>query len=83
MNCVLSSIHVYVPFYIYRFAVSFGVLCTYSYCMCVCVQCTCLPVCFIMLHYHLSLLGCKPEQQMMYAGSKNHLVQAGQFTKVL
>lgn len=26
--------------------------------------------------------GCKPEQQMMYAGSKNRLVQATQLTKV-
>lgn len=27
--------------------------------------------------------GCKPEQQMMYAGSKNRLVQAAELTKVL
>lgn len=26
--------------------------------------------------------GCKPEQQMMYAGSKNILVQAAEMTKV-
>lgn len=26
--------------------------------------------------------GCKPEQQMMYAGSKNRLVQAAELTKV-
>lgn len=26
--------------------------------------------------------GCKPEQQMMYAGSKNILVQAADMTKV-
>lgn len=27
--------------------------------------------------------GCKPEQQMMYAGSKNRLVQTAELTKVL
>ncbi|MGH0114967.1 UNVERIFIED_CONTAM: hypothetical protein FKN15_065891 [Acipenser sinensis] len=27
-------------------------------------------------------IGCKPEQQMMYAGSKNRLVQAAELTKV-
>uniref|UniRef100_A0A8D2JAM6 Glia maturation factor gamma n=1 Tax=Varanus komodoensis TaxID=61221 RepID=A0A8D2JAM6_VARKO len=37
------------------------------------------PLCFIFC----SPLGCKPEQQMMYAGSKNRLVQAAEFTKVL
>uniref|UniRef100_A0A4X2KHG9 Glia maturation factor beta n=1 Tax=Vombatus ursinus TaxID=29139 RepID=A0A4X2KHG9_VOMUR len=26
--------------------------------------------------------GCKPEQQMMYAGSKNNLVQTAELTKV-
>lgn len=26
--------------------------------------------------------GCKPEQQMMYAGSKNKLVQTAELTKV-
>jgi len=26
--------------------------------------------------------GCKPEQQMMYAGSKNRLVQTAELTKV-
>ncbi|XP_044291486.1 glia maturation factor gamma [Varanus komodoensis] len=36
------------------------------------------PLCFIFC----SPLGCKPEQQMMYAGSKNRLVQAAEFTKV-
>lgn len=29
------------------------------------------------------LTGCKPEQQMMYAGSKNRLVQAAELTKVI
>lgn len=36
------------------------------------------PLCFIFC----SPMGCKPEQQMMYAGSKNHLVQAAELTKV-
>ncbi|XP_055015106.1 glia maturation factor beta [Boleophthalmus pectinirostris] len=36
------------------------------------------PLCFIFS----SPVGCKPEQQMMYAGSKNELVRAGQLTKV-
>ncbi|CAJ1065228.1 glia maturation factor gamma [Xyrichtys novacula] len=36
------------------------------------------PLCFIFS----SPMGCKPEQQMMYAGSKNQLVQAAQLTKV-
>uniref|UniRef100_A0A3Q3N574 Glia maturation factor n=1 Tax=Labrus bergylta TaxID=56723 RepID=A0A3Q3N574_9LABR len=36
------------------------------------------PLCFI----YSSPMGCKPEQQMMYAGSKNQLVQAAQLTKV-
>ncbi|KAJ0063223.1 hypothetical protein NL108_014078, partial [Boleophthalmus pectinirostris] len=35
------------------------------------------PLCFIFS----SPVGCKPEQQMMYAGSKNELVRAGQLTK--
>ena len=30
----------------------------------------------------ISLPGCKPELQMMYAGSKNSLVSDGGFTKV-
>uniref|UniRef100_A0A672ZL05 ADF-H domain-containing protein n=1 Tax=Sphaeramia orbicularis TaxID=375764 RepID=A0A672ZL05_9TELE len=37
------------------------------------------PLCFIFC----SPMGCKPEQQMMYAGSKNYLVQAAELTKVL
>ncbi|XP_072313643.1 glia maturation factor beta [Eucyclogobius newberryi] len=36
------------------------------------------PLCFIFS----SPVGCKPEQQMMYAGSKNELVRAGKLTKV-
>ncbi|KAM9035319.1 glia maturation factor gamma isoform 1-T1 [Sarcophilus harrisii] len=36
------------------------------------------PLCFIFS----SPLGCKPEQQMMYAGSKNRLVQTAELTKV-
>ncbi|XP_043390707.1 glia maturation factor gamma isoform X1 [Chelonia mydas] len=36
------------------------------------------PLCFIFS----SPVGCKPEQQMMYAGSKNRLVQAAELTKV-
>ncbi|XP_046892302.1 glia maturation factor gamma isoform X2 [Hypomesus transpacificus] len=36
------------------------------------------PLCFIFS----SPVGCKPEQQMMYAGSKNQLVQAAELTKV-
>ena len=36
------------------------------------------PLCFIFI----SPAGCKPELQMMYAGSKNNLVQEGEFTKV-
>ncbi|XP_044539335.1 glia maturation factor gamma isoform X1 [Gracilinanus agilis] len=36
------------------------------------------PLCFIFS----SPVGCKPEQQMMYAGSKNRLVQTAEFTKV-
>ncbi|KAK9394248.1 glia maturation factor gamma [Crotalus adamanteus] len=36
------------------------------------------PLCFIFS----SPAGCKPEQQMMYAGSKNRLVQAAELTKV-
>ncbi|XP_053123164.1 glia maturation factor gamma isoform X3 [Hemicordylus capensis] len=36
------------------------------------------PFCFIFS----SPVGCKPEQQMMYAGSKNRLVQAAELTKV-
>uniref|UniRef100_A0A8D0ATU0 ADF-H domain-containing protein n=1 Tax=Sander lucioperca TaxID=283035 RepID=A0A8D0ATU0_SANLU len=35
------------------------------------------PLCFIFS----SPMGCKPEQQMMYAGSKNQLVQAAELTK--
>ncbi|XP_040135663.1 glia maturation factor gamma isoform X1 [Ictidomys tridecemlineatus] len=37
------------------------------------------PLCFIFS----SPVGCKPEQQMMYAGSKNRLVQTAELTKVL
>ncbi|KAM7399158.1 hypothetical protein PAMP_018446 [Pampus punctatissimus] len=29
-----------------------------------------------------AILRCKPEQQMMYAGSKNRLVQAAELTKI-
>ncbi|KAF3847575.1 hypothetical protein F7725_020603 [Dissostichus mawsoni] len=36
------------------------------------------PLCFIFS----SPMGCKPEQQMMYAGSKNRLVQVAELTKV-
>uniref|UniRef100_A0A3B3D4J5 ADF-H domain-containing protein n=2 Tax=Oryzias melastigma TaxID=30732 RepID=A0A3B3D4J5_ORYME len=36
------------------------------------------PLCFIFS----SPMGCKPEQQMMYAGSKNRLVQSADLTKV-
>uniref|UniRef100_A0A668AAQ6 Glia maturation factor n=1 Tax=Myripristis murdjan TaxID=586833 RepID=A0A668AAQ6_9TELE len=36
------------------------------------------PLCFIFS----SPVGCKPEQQMMYAGSKNKLVQTVNLTKV-
>ncbi|XP_071352097.1 glia maturation factor gamma [Trachinotus anak] len=36
------------------------------------------PLCFIFS----SPVGCKPEQQMMYAGSKNQLVQTAELTKV-
>nr|XP_034373191.1 glia maturation factor gamma isoform X3 [Arvicanthis niloticus] len=36
------------------------------------------PLCFIFS----SPVGCKPEQQMMYAGSKNRLVQTAELTKV-
>ncbi|KAK2831128.1 hypothetical protein Q7C36_016214 [Tachysurus vachellii] len=36
------------------------------------------PLCFIFS----SPVGCKPEQQMMYAGSKNRLVQSAELTKV-
>lgn len=36
------------------------------------------PLCFIFS----SPVGCKPEQQMMYAGSKNDLVKKGELTKV-
>uniref|UniRef100_A0A3Q0RGK2 Glia maturation factor n=1 Tax=Amphilophus citrinellus TaxID=61819 RepID=A0A3Q0RGK2_AMPCI len=36
------------------------------------------PLCFIFS----SPVGCKPEQQMMYAGSKNRLVQIAELTKV-
>ncbi|RXN02436.1 glia maturation factor gamma-like protein [Labeo rohita] len=36
------------------------------------------PLCFIFS----SPVGCKPEQQMMYAGSKNRLVQSADLTKV-
>ncbi|KAJ8256601.1 hypothetical protein COCON_G00187530 [Conger conger] len=36
------------------------------------------PLCFIFC----SPVGCKPEQQMMYAGSKNRLVQIAELTKV-
>ncbi|KAJ8341100.1 hypothetical protein SKAU_G00333910 [Synaphobranchus kaupii] len=36
------------------------------------------PLCFIFI----SPFGCKPEQQMMYAGSKNKLVQTVELTKV-
>ncbi|KAM9442589.1 glia maturation factor gamma-like isoform 1-T1 [Salvelinus alpinus] len=36
------------------------------------------PLCFIFS----SPVGCKPEQQMMYAGSKNQLVSAAELTKV-
>lgn len=32
---------------------------------------------------NLILIGCKPEQQMMYAGSKNRLVQTAEITKVI
>uniref|UniRef100_A0A803XLH9 Glia maturation factor n=1 Tax=Meleagris gallopavo TaxID=9103 RepID=A0A803XLH9_MELGA len=35
------------------------------------------PLCFIFS----SPVGCKPEQQMMYAGSKNKLVQTAELTK--
>lgn len=35
-------------------------------------------------YFHFSLVpGCKPEQQMMYAGSKNKLVQTVELTKVM
>ncbi|KAB0395487.1 hypothetical protein E2I00_005595, partial [Balaenoptera physalus] len=37
------------------------------------------PLCFIFS----SPVGCKPEQQMMYAGSKNKLVQTAELTKVV
>uniref|UniRef100_A0A5F9CBH2 Glia maturation factor beta n=1 Tax=Oryctolagus cuniculus TaxID=9986 RepID=A0A5F9CBH2_RABIT len=37
------------------------------------------PLCFIFS----SPVGCKPEQQMMYAGSKNKLVQTAELTKNL
>ncbi|CAD5112559.1 DgyrCDS1769 [Dimorphilus gyrociliatus] len=36
------------------------------------------PICFIFV----SPFGCKPELQMMYAGSKSNLVKVAQFTKV-
>ncbi|KAF4104520.1 hypothetical protein G5714_015507 [Onychostoma macrolepis] len=36
------------------------------------------PLCFIFC----SPVGCKPEQQMMYAGSKNRLVQSADLTKI-
>lgn len=36
------------------------------------------PLCFIFS----SPVGCKPEQHMMYAGSKNRLVQTAELTKV-
>ncbi|KAL0973231.1 hypothetical protein UPYG_G00200730 [Umbra pygmaea] len=36
------------------------------------------PLCFIFS----SPVGCKPEQQMMYAGSKNQLVSTAELTKV-
>lgn len=36
------------------------------------------PLCFIFS----SPVGCKPEQQMMYAGSKNRLVQSAELTKI-
>uniref|UniRef100_A0A3B4XAJ6 Glia maturation factor beta n=1 Tax=Seriola lalandi dorsalis TaxID=1841481 RepID=A0A3B4XAJ6_SERLL len=36
------------------------------------------PLCFIFS----SPVGCRPEQQMMYAGSKNKLVQTVELTKV-
>uniref|UniRef100_A0A3P9P156 Glia maturation factor n=1 Tax=Poecilia reticulata TaxID=8081 RepID=A0A3P9P156_POERE len=36
------------------------------------------PLCFIFS----SPMGCKPEQQMMYAGSKNRLVQIAELTKI-
>ncbi|XP_054652529.1 glia maturation factor beta [Dunckerocampus dactyliophorus] len=36
------------------------------------------PLCFIFS----SPVGCRPEQQMMYAGSKNKLVQTAEMTKV-
>ncbi|XP_051963658.1 glia maturation factor gamma [Xyrauchen texanus] len=36
------------------------------------------PLCFIFS----SPVGCKPEQQMMYAGSKNRLVQSADLTKI-
>lgn len=36
------------------------------------------PICFIFV----SPIGCKPELQMMYAGSKSNLVKVAQFTKV-
>nr|XP_009937840.1 PREDICTED: glia maturation factor beta-like [Opisthocomus hoazin] len=32
--------------------------------------------------FQIKLLRCKPEQQMMYAGSKNKLVQTAELTKV-
>lgn len=35
-----------------------------------------------MLPSPFSHAGCKPEQQMMYAGSKNRLVQTAELTKV-
>uniref|UniRef100_A0A670HT28 Glia maturation factor beta n=1 Tax=Podarcis muralis TaxID=64176 RepID=A0A670HT28_PODMU len=37
------------------------------------------PLCFIFS----SPVGCKPEQQMMYAGSKNKLVQTAELTKII
>ena len=37
------------------------------------------PPCFIFS----SPVGCKPEQQMIYAGSKNKLVQTAELTKVV
>ena len=39
-------------------------------------------VSYPLIFIFISPTGCKPEMQMMYAGTKNHVVQIGQFTKV-
>ncbi len=50
----------------------------YSYCLKHSDGRTSYPLCFIFI----SPTGCKPEMQMMYAGSKNSLVHEGGFGKV-